>query len=87
MSPKFYFFDTGVLRSIQRRLNTVPQIGIEVKSKTVPHKADFYSGYLALRAVHKKAKFFCAHTGDRQLLIEGLDALPFGDILTMLRAL
>lgn len=139
-SPKFYFFDTGVLRSVQRRLNAPPQpgsfeygnyfetffinevlrinaylnkdwivsflrtendaevdlviqtpreevIGIEIKSKPIPHKTDFYSGYLALKAVQPKARFYCAHCGDRPLLVEGLEALPFMDVLKLLREL
>jgi len=139
-SPKFYFFDTGVLRSIQRKLTVPPQpgsfeydnyfktffinevckinsylkkdwnlsftctendvevdlmietpkgevIGIEVKSKTTPHKTDIYAGYAALKAVHSKAKFVCAHSGERALLVDGLDALPFQHVLSMLREL
>jgi predicted AAA+ superfamily ATPase len=139
-SPKFYFFDTGVLRGIQHKLSAIPQpgsfeygncfetlfvnevtrinsylkkdwklsflrtendvevdliietpqgqvMGLEIKSKKVPHKTDFYSGFLALRAVHKKAKFYCVHSGDRPLTIEGVDALPYTDTLEMLRAM
>jgi predicted AAA+ superfamily ATPase len=138
-SPKFYFFDTGVLRGIQRKLTAPLQsgtfefgncfetffinevirinsylrkdwklsflrtendvevdliietprgevIGIEIKSKVIPHKTDFYSGFLALRAVHKNAKFICAHTGERPLLVEGVDALPYTEVLNLLRA-
>ncbi len=62
-------------------------IGIEIKSKELPHELDFSSGQDALKRVVPKASFYCACSGSTKRLVRDAHIWPFQDVLEMLRKL